>query len=153
MIYLDLLYFYSLLRKQYVKCGPPADRLDCSISTKMASKPCGGTIANKPTQCVHSQLSHRLYTVHWHSDSNMYSCQYNHCVLNIATRAHGFTLLWHLNATQAWRQTHLAVFNSVMTIIKTNINVTIAVYCVNHQCDSWMVDGNLHRRRRLTMFK
>ena len=46
MIYLDLLYLYSLLRKQHVKCGPPADRLDCSISTKMASQPCGGTIAN-----------------------------------------------------------------------------------------------------------
>ena len=56
MMYLDLLYFYSLLRKHHVKCGPPADRLDCSISTKMASQPCGGTIANKPTQCVHSQL-------------------------------------------------------------------------------------------------
>ena len=40
-----MLYFYSLLRKQHVKCGPPADRLDCSISTKMASQPCGGTIA------------------------------------------------------------------------------------------------------------
>ena len=46
MINLDLLYVYSLLRKQHVKCGPPADRLDCSISTKMASQPCGGTIAN-----------------------------------------------------------------------------------------------------------
>ena len=46
MIYIDLLYCYSLLRKQHVKCGPLADRLDCSISTKMASQPCGGTIAN-----------------------------------------------------------------------------------------------------------
>ena len=46
MIYLDLLYFHLLLRKQHVKCGPPADRLDCSTSTKMASHPCGGTIAN-----------------------------------------------------------------------------------------------------------
>ena len=41
-----MLYSYSLLRKQHVKCGPPADRLDCRISTKMASQPCGGTIAN-----------------------------------------------------------------------------------------------------------
>ena len=31
-------------------------RLGCSISIKMASQPCGGTTANKPTQCVHSQL-------------------------------------------------------------------------------------------------
>ena len=46
MIYLDLLYSYLLLRKQHVKCGPPADRLDCSILTKMASQPCGGIIAN-----------------------------------------------------------------------------------------------------------
>ena len=28
MIYLDLLYVYVPLRKQHVKCGPPADRLD-----------------------------------------------------------------------------------------------------------------------------
>ena len=46
MVYLDLLYVNLLLRKQHVKCGPPADRLDCRISTKMASQPCGGTIAN-----------------------------------------------------------------------------------------------------------
>ena len=32
MIHLDLLYVYSLLRKQYVKCGPPADRLGCMYS-------------------------------------------------------------------------------------------------------------------------
>ena len=30
--------------------------LGCSILIKMDSQPCGGTIANKPTQCVHSQL-------------------------------------------------------------------------------------------------
>ena len=62
MIYLDLLYFYSLLRKQHVKCGPPADRLDYSISTKMASQPCGGTIANKPTHSPGSRRceEHRL---------------------------------------------------------------------------------------------
>ena len=58
MIYLGLLYVYSLLRKQHVKCGPPADRFDCRISIKMDSQPCGGTIANKPTQCVYSQLGY-----------------------------------------------------------------------------------------------
>ena len=31
-------------------------RLGCSISIKMDSQPCGGTIHNKPTQCVFSQL-------------------------------------------------------------------------------------------------
>ena len=46
VIYLDLLYVYLLLRKQHVKCGPPADRLDCRFSIKMDSQPCGGTIAN-----------------------------------------------------------------------------------------------------------
>ena len=45
MIYLDMLYVYLLLRK-HVKCVPPADRLDCRISIKMGSQPCGGTIAN-----------------------------------------------------------------------------------------------------------
>ena len=56
MIHLDLLHSYSILRKQHVKCGPPADRLHCRIATKLDSQPCGGTIANKPTQRVHSQL-------------------------------------------------------------------------------------------------
>ena len=46
MIYLYLLYGYLLLRNLHVKCGPPADRLDCRISIKMDSQPCGGTIAN-----------------------------------------------------------------------------------------------------------
>ena len=41
-----MLNVYSLLRKQHVKCCPPADRLDCRISIKMDSQPCGGTIAN-----------------------------------------------------------------------------------------------------------
>ena len=40
-----MLYLYLLLRKQHVKCGPPAERLDCRISITMASQPCGGTIA------------------------------------------------------------------------------------------------------------
>ena len=31
MIYLDLLCVYSLLRKQHVKCGPPADRLEIEV--------------------------------------------------------------------------------------------------------------------------
>ena len=56
IIYLDLLYVYSLLRKQHVKYCPPADRLDCRISIKMASQHYGGIIANNPTHCVHSQL-------------------------------------------------------------------------------------------------
>ena len=46
MIYLDLLYVYSLLREQHVNSGPLADRLNCRISIKMDSQPCGGTIAN-----------------------------------------------------------------------------------------------------------
>ena len=33
------------MRKQHVKCGPTADRFS-RISIKMASEPCGGTIAN-----------------------------------------------------------------------------------------------------------
>ena len=44
-------------RKQRAKCGPAADRLSCRISTKMDSQPCGGTIPNKPPQCVYSQLN------------------------------------------------------------------------------------------------
>ena len=60
MVYLDLFYVSLLMRKQHVKCGPGADPLNCSISIKMASQPCAGCggimIANKPTQCVHSQL-------------------------------------------------------------------------------------------------
>ena len=62
MIYFDLFNLYSLLRKQHVKCGPVADRLSCRISTKMASQPCGGTIPNKPPQCVYSQLEFTLFT-------------------------------------------------------------------------------------------
>ena len=60
MIYLDLLYFDLLLRKQHVKSDPSADRLDCRISIKMASQPCGGTIANTVrvfTAMVHPDLT------------------------------------------------------------------------------------------------
>ena len=44
MVYLDILYVSLLTRKQHVKYV--ADRLGCRISIKMASQPCGGTIAN-----------------------------------------------------------------------------------------------------------
>ena len=44
MVYLGLLYVSLLMRKQHVKCSPAADRLGCSISIKMASQPCGGTV-------------------------------------------------------------------------------------------------------------
>ena len=50
------LYDIYFSRKQRAKCGPAADRLSCRISTKMDSQPCGGTIPNKPPQCVYSQL-------------------------------------------------------------------------------------------------
>ena len=60
MIYLDLLYVYILLRKQHVKSGPPADRLDCRISIKMDSQPCGGTIVN--TVC---EFTTRVNTYHY----------------------------------------------------------------------------------------
>ena len=50
------LYDIYFARKQRAKCGPTADRLSCRISTKMDSQPCGGTIPNKPPQCVYSQL-------------------------------------------------------------------------------------------------
>ena len=56
------LYDIYFARKQRAKCGPTADRLSCRISTKMDSQPCGGTIPNKPPQCVYSQLT-------WHEDS------------------------------------------------------------------------------------
>ena len=38
-VYSDLLYLSLLMRKQHIKLG-------CRISIKMASQPCGGTIAN-----------------------------------------------------------------------------------------------------------
>ena len=67
-----MLYFHSLLSKQHVKCGSPADRLDCSISTMMASQPCGGTIANTVrvftasyavtfTKCHTKQFLHEIF--------------------------------------------------------------------------------------------
>ena len=46
MVYFDLLYLSLLMRKQHINFGPAADRLGCRISIKMASQPCGGTIAN-----------------------------------------------------------------------------------------------------------
>ena len=54
------LYDIYFSRKQRAKCGPTADRLSCRISTKMDSQPCGGTIPNKPPQCVYSQLYFRI---------------------------------------------------------------------------------------------
>ena len=38
----NMLYDKYLSRKQHAKCGPAADHLNCMISTKMASQPCGG---------------------------------------------------------------------------------------------------------------
>ena len=48
MIYLDLLYVYLLLRKQHVKSAvlQRTALIDCMISIKMDSQPCGCTIAN-----------------------------------------------------------------------------------------------------------
>ena len=40
------MYVYLLLRKLHVKCSLATDHLDCRISIKMASQPCGGTKAN-----------------------------------------------------------------------------------------------------------
>ena len=51
MKYLDLLYVYL----------PPADRLDCRISIKMASQPCGGIIANT-VRVFTAKLCHIPYT-------------------------------------------------------------------------------------------
>ena len=39
-------------------------RLGCSILIKMASQPCGGTIHNKPKQCMSSQLTARQLSSH-----------------------------------------------------------------------------------------
>ena len=58
------LYDIYFSRKQRAKCGPAADRLSCRISTKMDSQPCGGTIPNKPPQCVYSQLSSEIPTMY-----------------------------------------------------------------------------------------
>ena len=77
MIYPDLLYVYSLLRRQHVECDPPADRLDCSISIKMDSQPCGGTKFNSkqleqadtvlvPMESVSLRLYSDAYLCLWH---------------------------------------------------------------------------------------
>ena len=60
-VYHNELYDIYVSRKQRAKCGPAADRLSCRISTKMDSQPCGGTIPNKPPQCVYSQLAKTLH--------------------------------------------------------------------------------------------
>ena len=67
MVYLKLQFASLLMRKRNVNCGPAMDRLGCSISIKMASQTCGGTIANKPILYLHSQsqLWLYLYLCHW----------------------------------------------------------------------------------------
>ena len=79
MVYIDLLYLYLLMRKYHTKCGPAADRLGCRISIKMASQPCGGTIANTV----------RVFTA-WHPTPSQYTdtgstCR---CAINLCGTLH-----------------------------------------------------------------
>ena len=54
----------------------------------MASQPCGGTIANKSTQCVHSHLiSYFLYLNHNYIISYFISTKINHLMLTLIIQA------------------------------------------------------------------
>ena len=112
------LYDIYFSRKQRAKCGPAADRLSCRISTKMDSQPCGGTIPNKPPQCVYSQL-----LVMFPSLSKVF-------ILEVATRAF-ISLLNHHNLNNF--RASVYPYTGTKILVYRYYNVPFYRYCLSMQ--------------------